>query len=258
MSWEAGIAHHRVMGYVFLALMAAHAAAWCVFYGEQGTFPRSVWAVADPPGSWPSDFSVPLVSLAATASLATAGLGALNVVRRARFEVFYFAHFSFLPLVLAVLWHAPSAWAYLLPGLLLLCLDHAVRLAHACRPVTVAEFASEGGVVVLRYAMGQGDGHRDGQRDGMQDGSALRCFLGASMGQYVFLNVPAVSLLEWHPFTVSSAPGEPLTSHHVRPMGAGSFTARLEALARDWKSSPAELVVNVEVPSGVPSGALAS
>jgi len=37
-----------------------------------------------------------------------------------------------------------------------------------------------------------------------------------TVAQYVFLNVPAISLLEWHPFTISSAPGDATTTHHIR------------------------------------------
>ena len=50
-------------------------------------------------------------------------------------------------------------------------------------------------------------------------------------GQYAFLNVPALSAVEWHPFTISSAPGAPASTFHVRAMGAGSFTQRLRELS---------------------------
>ena len=35
-------------------------------------------------------------------------------------------------------------------------------------------------------------------------------------GQWLFLNVPEVSTLQWHPFTISSAPGDPYVSCHIR------------------------------------------
>ncbi|XP_016100105.1 cytochrome b-245 heavy chain-like [Sinocyclocheilus grahami] len=39
------------------------------------------------------------------------------------------------------------------------------------------------------------------------------------VGQYVFLNCPAISQLEWHPFTMTSAPEEDFFSVHIRSVG---------------------------------------
>ena len=46
-----------------------------------------------------------------------------------------------------------------------------------------------------------------------------------------FLNVPSISVLEWHPFTIASAPHDSKSTFHIRDMGPGSFTGRLHALA---------------------------
>uniref|UniRef100_A0A8C0ENX6 NADPH oxidase 1 n=1 Tax=Bubo bubo TaxID=30461 RepID=A0A8C0ENX6_BUBBB len=45
------------------------------------------------------------------------------------------------------------------------------------------------------------------------------------VGQYIFVNCPAISLLEWHPFTLTSAPEEDFFSIHIRV--AGDWTERL-------------------------------
>lgn len=45
------------------------------------------------------------------------------------------------------------------------------------------------------------------------------------VGQYVFLNCPAISQLEWHPFTMTSAPEEEFFSVHIR--SAGDWTEKL-------------------------------
>uniref|UniRef100_A0A8C4SNZ6 NADPH oxidase 1 n=1 Tax=Erpetoichthys calabaricus TaxID=27687 RepID=A0A8C4SNZ6_ERPCA len=39
------------------------------------------------------------------------------------------------------------------------------------------------------------------------------------VGQYIFLNCPSISRLEWHPFTLTSAPEEDFFSVHIRSMG---------------------------------------
>ncbi|XP_035180835.1 NADPH oxidase 1 isoform X2 [Oxyura jamaicensis] len=45
------------------------------------------------------------------------------------------------------------------------------------------------------------------------------------VGQYIFVNCPAISLLEWHPFTLTSAPEEESFSIHIR--AAGDWTERI-------------------------------
>jgi len=47
----------------------------------------------------------------------------------------------------------------------------------------------------------------------------------AKAGQYVFINCPEVSLFQWHPFTLTSAPEEDYLSLHIRVVG--NFTSEL-------------------------------
>lgn len=45
-------------------------------------------------------------------------------------------------------------------------------------------------------------------------------------GQYLYLNCPALSKHEWHPFTITSAPEEGFVSVHIRTRG--DWTSRLK------------------------------
>ncbi|XP_052026731.1 NADPH oxidase 1 isoform X1 [Apodemus sylvaticus] len=45
------------------------------------------------------------------------------------------------------------------------------------------------------------------------------------VGQYIFVNCPSISFLEWHPFTLTSAPEEEFFSVHIR--AAGDWTENL-------------------------------
>jgi predicted ferric reductase len=38
-------------------------------------------------------------------------------------------------------------------------------------------------------------------------------------GQYLYINCPAISKHEWHPFTITSAPEEAIVSVHMRTRG---------------------------------------
>ena len=52
-------------------------------------------------------------------------------------------------------------------------------------------------------------------------------------GMYAFINVPAISILEWHPFTLSSSPFQSHLGFHIKT--AGDWTTKLHRLMSDKK-----------------------
>jgi len=75
-------------------------------------------------------------------------------------------------------------------------------------------------------------------------------------GQYAFINIPSITPLEWHPFTISSAPGETALTFHIKNMGKNTWTARLARIYGGEGSSFAAItalpIVNVDGPYGNP------
>jgi len=136
---------------------------------------------------------------------------ALNVVRRKRFELFYYSHYAFMFIIMAVLWHAASAWYFILPGLSLWILDRMLRFYRGTRAVKVIGFEPYGDFTKISFVI-----------PGFQFKS----------GQYVFVNVPDVSVLQWHPFSISTSPHDPIITLHCGVQGPGSFTAHLLEVAR--------------------------
>ncbi|CAN0472537.1 unnamed protein product, partial [Laminaria digitata] len=60
--------------------------------------------------------------------------------------------------------------------------------------------------------------------------------------------VPAISLLEWHPFSISSCPDDRESTHHIKDMGPKTFTGKLRMLA----TLGAQVKMNVDGPYGFP------
>ena len=176
----------------------------------------------------PDNFSIPLMSILYWLAL-LAVCCTLDFVRREHFELFMWAHhFLFTTFVLGALLHAHSLWFLLLGSLLLWAADRALRADNACSWVRAARLvARPGGVTELAIA-------REGFAGGGDDPAAAYGSAAAfryEAGQYAFLNIPALSTLQWHPFSISSAPSDPEVTFHIKDMGPGTFTAALHALA---------------------------
>ncbi|RLN73658.1 hypothetical protein BBJ28_00006317 [Nothophytophthora sp. Chile5] len=72
-------------------------------------------------------------------------------------------------------------------------------------------------------------------------------------GQYVFLCLPKLCLLEWHPFTISSSPHEALVTIHIKALG--NWTKKLlaavpESTEGQQKPVPAPFPILVDGPYG--------
>jgi respiratory burst oxidase len=71
------------------------------------------------------------------------------------------------------------------------------------------------------------------------------------VGQYYFLNFPALSLTEWHPFSVSSGPREEEIEVHIR--GLGDHTNRLVEFAKQKEAANETTFVLMDGPYGLSS-----
>jgi NAD(P)H-flavin reductase len=191
----------------------------CVYY--------NTLAAPDPPIINPADhadnFTIPIVEAAWL--LLTLALSVALFARRARYELFLATHHAVLLFFAAGLVHAWSHWYYTAAGLLLFAFDKVMRGVNAARAVRVLGLeVARPGVVRLRVS------------SGFLRGRALYA------GQYAWLCVPAVSPLEWHPFTVASPPADAAgaggeLTFFIKSMGAGTWTGRLAELARALRAA---------------------
>lgn len=231
-SWEASLWAHRVLGYGVLAATFAHMVCWYRFYDINGTFPQDVFHL---PMTTPIDddnFTIALSTLAAWTLFLCMGVFALAPIRRKFFELFYYLHlFAAYLTIPAVLWHATSGWEYLIPGLTVWFMDRMLRLSRSSRPVELIDASVHADCVTeLRFRV-----------SGMK----------ASPGQYVFVNIPELSLFEWHPFTLSTGNNnDDAFTVHIRDMGAGTWTGRLLQLVKAGGGH--SLTLSVDGPCGQP------
>ncbi|KAI8928313.1 ferric reductase like transmembrane component-domain-containing protein [Entophlyctis helioformis] len=114
----------------------------------------------------------------------------IPAVRRYSFELFYWIHICSYPAVLVLLFlHTRHSLDFFLPGAIFYALDRLLRIARALRPATIVEARQHGDSLTrLRF------------RQPSLVGSIGR----ARPGQFVFIQFPGISPLEWHPFSIVS------------------------------------------------------
>ncbi|NWI46191.1 NOX3 oxidase, partial [Picathartes gymnocephalus] len=99
----------------------------------------------------------------------------------------------------------PVAWKWVLSPMVLYLCERIVRFWRFQQEVTITK--------VVTHSSGVLELHM--KKHGFKMGA----------GQYIFLHCPSVSQLEWHPFTLTSAPEEDHFSVHIRVVG--DWTAAL-------------------------------
>ncbi|EYU28303.1 hypothetical protein ABFS82_12G131400 [Erythranthe guttata] len=114
-------------------------------------------------------------------------------------------------------WYQKTTWMYISAPLLLYLAERSLRTCrsehYAVRILKVSVLP--GGVFTLVMAKPNGFKYKS--------------------GQYVFLQCPAISSFEWHPFSLTSAPGDNYLSVHIRTVG--DWTKELKRVFTENNSS---------------------
>ncbi|KAJ3172174.1 hypothetical protein HDU88_006989 [Geranomyces variabilis] len=216
--FERAIAYHRYIAYGSILLIAAHGATYIGLYASKTAYPNGIGSELWDGGPTGENFS----GLIAWIAMALLAITSLPWIRRHAFEVFYRLHVPlFVVFVAFAAIHEGQAIGILVPGLILYAADVALRVRSALgtEAKMVAMKVLPGGVVRIEF-----------DKEGFRYTS----------GQYVFVCIPAISVFEWHPFSLSSSPrredddednedGDELMSIHIRVLG--NWTAKLARLA---------------------------
>ena len=79
-----------------------------------------------------------------------------------------------------------------------------------------------------------------------------RKFFRQDVGQYIFVNIPSISFLEWHPFTLTSCPEDnPEFSVHIRIVG--DWTEALLKKVRQKGANVRSIIITTDGPFGTAS-----
>uniref|UniRef100_A0A8C6KBZ3 NADPH oxidase 1 n=1 Tax=Nothobranchius furzeri TaxID=105023 RepID=A0A8C6KBZ3_NOTFU len=160
----------------------------------------------------------------------------MEVIRRSYFEVFWYTHHLF------VIFFAGLTWMWVLGPMIIYAAERLLRLIRYVQNVQYRKVKCDN-LVNLRCIV-------------MRPSKVLELQLvkkGFKMevGQYIFLNCPAISQLEWHPFTMTSAPEEDFFSVHIR--SAGDWTDKLIEIMQKLPEGAQGPKMGVDGPFGTAS-----
>ncbi|OBS83679.1 hypothetical protein A6R68_22351 [Neotoma lepida] len=122
--------------------------------------------------------------------------------------------------------HPPQSWKWILAPIALYIFERTLRFYRSQQKVVITKVKkytlSIAVIKALFYLSAKLNCH-----DVHPKGIKMMRKRGFSMevGQYIFVNCPSISFLEWHPFTLTSAPEEEFFSIHIR--AAGDWTENL-------------------------------
>lgn len=240
-AWEQILDCHIALGYATLALFACHAICWWIVYDQQHLFPNDVLEVPTyfptngqgrAGGRCSDNWTIPLAFIT---TVLTFLCMSFTFVRRRHFELFYYAHHCFLAIYAVALWHAASAWYYMLGGLAHYMFDHALRTHNA----------------TIMWCAHATPGPDDTTHLELVPDSSLGRVFDYAPGQYAFLCFHDLGPLQWHPFTLSAAPTDAKRVNRLSfdVKALGDWTRALRAAALDKRP----LTVAVDGPHGAPA-----
>ncbi|CAK9318247.1 unnamed protein product [Citrullus colocynthis] len=217
---ESTIKYHIWLGHISNLLFALHTVGFIIY-----------WAITDQMAlliQWSEDYVSNVAGVIAMVFATVIWVTSFQLIRRKMFEVFYYSHHFYILYIIFYLIHVGAAYVCLiLPGIFLWAIDRNLRFLQSQRRVSLVSARHlPCGAVELNFLK-----------------SPELCYNPTSV---MFINVPSISKLQWHPFTVTSnCKLEPDTVSVVIKAG-GSWTSKLHQLS----SSLVHLQVSVEGPYG--------
>ncbi|KAK1376191.1 Ferric reduction oxidase 2 [Heracleum sosnowskyi] len=220
---EASVKYHIWIGHITMTFLSAHGVCYFLF-----------WAVTNQLSEMLKWAKIGVSNAAGELALLSGMLMWLTTfprIRRKFFELFFYTHYLYIPFIFFFVIHVGISYAcIMLPSLYLFIIDRYLRFLQSRKGVgLVSARVLPCETVELNFLKSGG--------------------LRYTPTSIMFLNVPSISKMQWHPFTVSSSSSLEPETLSVIIKGDGSWSRKLfQTLSSP--SSLDRLHVSIEGPYG--------
>lgn len=217
---------HRWCGRIIFVQSVIHTIGWTIIEGKLYQPQPKVY------GAWLNQFYMIFGCVALFFIFFLTVFSTKRMIRYTGYEFFKVTHSAVAVLYIGACWgHWDRLWCWMVPSLILMALDQAVRLARTCTThigTTAGRFGFHRAMATVQ-AIGGGESEED---------VCIRLDFDFEHeawlpGQHFYLCFPSLSIWQSHPFTVASSPDASSKSqHHTYLLRARKGqTAEFKALA---------------------------
>ncbi|OAY49124.1 hypothetical protein MANES_05G031600v8 [Manihot esculenta] len=220
---EGSIKYHIWLGHTVMAFFTAHGVCYIIY-----------WAATDQISEMLKWAKVGISNVAGEIAL-LAGLGlwatTFTRIRRKMFELFFYTHHLYILFMIFYVLHVPISFACItIPGFYLFLVDRFLRFLQSRQRVrAVSSRILPCETLEINFSKNPG--------------------LSFNPTSILFINVPSISKLQWHPFTITSNSNLEPEMLSVMIKSEGSWSRKLHQMLSS-PSSIDRLEVSVEGPYG--------
>ncbi|XP_059304748.1 ferric reduction oxidase 4-like isoform X2 [Lycium ferocissimum] len=218
---ESSIKYHIWLGHISMALAILHSVGFVIYYAVSNQMIEMLeWS-----STYVSNVAGEIATLVAIAMWATS----LYKIRRKMFDVFFYTHQLYSLYIFFYLLHVGAAYTcMILPGIFLFVIDRYLRFLQSKRRARlISSRLLPCSSVELTFSKNPA--------------------LTYNPTSILYVNVPSVSKLQWHPYTVVSSSNLESDKLSVVIKCVGSWSQKLE---KQLSSSPDRLEISTEGPYG--------
>ncbi|KAK4770285.1 hypothetical protein SAY87_030817 [Trapa incisa] len=222
---ESSIKYHIWLGHISMVLFALHTIGFIIYWA----ITHQMVLMLEWSSTWVSNVAGEIAIVFAFAMWLTS----LRSIRRKMFEVFFYTHQLYALYIIFYVLHVGAAYfCMIIPGIFLFVIDRYLRFLQSRRRVRLLSARLlPSGLVELNFAKSKE--------------------LQYAPTSIMFVNIPSISNLQWHPFTVTSSSNLEPEALSIAIKCQGSWSWKLhEALISSTSAQVDRLEVSVEGPYG--------